>query len=120
MSNTIEHLKFTVDDTSHDQRIGKFLSKNYKHIIKSRVKLHRAFKRNEITINGDPAEEARIMKKGDIVEIKYDNSIEETTSMQNIPIRVCYQDNEIAIVWKPSGQVCNSALIFHVCLFTLS
>lgn len=104
-NSTPEQLKFTVDESSHDQRIGKFISKNYRNVVKSRVKLHRAFKRNEITVNGKPVEETRVLEKGDIVEIKYDDSIEETNKMQNIPIRVCFEDKYLAIAWKPSGQV---------------
>lgn len=107
MSSNIQHLRFTVDDTNHGERIGKFLSKNYRHVIKSRARLHRAFKRNEITVNGETIEETKVLNKGDVVEIKYDDSEEEKTQMKSIPIRICYEDEYLAIVWKPSGQVCS-------------
>lgn len=99
------HVKVIVPESAQDERIRKFISQNYRHIIKSKESIHRAFTRREITINGNPAEETRRLKAGDVVEIKYDKSIEEAERLQSIPIEVLYHDEYLAIVWKPSGQV---------------
>ncbi|CAO3685440.1 unnamed protein product [Rhizopus stolonifer] len=98
------HVKVTVPESAHDMRVRKFISQNYRHIIKSKESIHRAFSRKEITINGSPTEETRKLNTGDIVEIKYDPTFEETKRLLAIPIETLYQDEHLAVVWKPSGQ----------------
>ncbi|KAG1472733.1 hypothetical protein G6F56_001360 [Rhizopus delemar] len=100
----IDHVKVTVPESAQDMRVRKFISQNYRHIIKSKESIHRAFSRKEITINGSPTEETRKLNTGDIVEIKYDPTFEETKRLLAIPIETLYQDEHLAVVWKPSGQ----------------
>ncbi|KAG1450457.1 hypothetical protein G6F46_006435 [Rhizopus delemar] len=108
------HVKVIVPESAQDERIRKFISQNYRHIIKSKESIHRAFTRREITINGNPAEETRRLKAGDVVEIKYDKSIEEAERLQSIPIEVLYHDEYLAIVWKPSGQ---NTIVFEKAIY---
>ncbi|KAI8645279.1 S-adenosyl-L-methionine-dependent methyltransferase [Parasitella parasitica] len=61
----------------------------------------------------------RRLKKGDVVEVKYDKSIEEANKMKIIPIRICYEDDYLAVVWKPSGQpfaIFEKAIQFNIAL----
>ncbi|RCH98547.1 hypothetical protein CU098_007226 [Rhizopus stolonifer] len=104
MSNTIIHLKITISEEFNNQRIRKFLLQHYRDIIQSKENLHRSFGRKEILVNGTPVEETRFLKTGDFVEVKYNKSIEESEKMNAIPVRVCYEDKHLAVVWKPSGQ----------------
>jgi 23S rRNA-/tRNA-specific pseudouridylate synthase len=105
MDKKINHLKVTIPESAHDQRIRKYLLQHYRSIVRSKENLHRAFARHEITVNGYAVEETRLLKTGDIVEVKYDKSKEEESKLKLIPIRICFEDNYLAIVWKPSGQV---------------
>ncbi|CEP19183.1 hypothetical protein [Parasitella parasitica] len=103
-NSSINYLKVTVPESAQDTRIRKYLLKHYRSVVRSKESVHRAFERHEITVNGCPVEETRRLQKGDIVEVKYDKSIEEANKMKIIPIRVCYEDEHFAVVWKPSGQ----------------
>lgn len=101
----INYLKVTVPESAQGQRIRRWLLGNHRDITKSQKNLHRAFSRNEIYVNGKPVEECRLLIKDDVVEIKYNKSIEEAEKMKVIPIRICYEDTQLVVVWKPSGQV---------------
>ncbi|KAI7906805.1 S-adenosyl-L-methionine-dependent methyltransferase [Cokeromyces recurvatus] len=103
-ADKINYLKITVPETAEGERIGKYVLRNYREAVRSKVMLHRAFKRKEISVNGVPAEETRLLKTNDIIEVRYDTSVEEETKMKAIPIRICYEDDYLAVVWKPSGQ----------------
>lgn len=105
MDKKINYLKVTIPESANDQRIRKYLVQHYRSVIRSKENLHRAFARHEITVNGRVVEETRLLKTGDIVEVKYDKSIEEESKIKLIPIKICYEDDHLAIVWKPSGQV---------------
>lgn len=104
-SNSINYLKVTIPVSAHDTRVRKYLLKHYRTVVRSKENLHRAFARHEITVNGRPVEETRMLKQGDVVEVKYDKSIEEANTLKAVPIRICYEDDHLAVVWKPSGQV---------------
>lgn len=99
------HIKITVPESAQDLRIRKFIVQNYRHVFKSKENIHRAFNRKEISINGCPTEETRRLNTGDIIEINYDKSIEEAERLETIPIDILYQDEHLAVVWKPPGQV---------------
>lgn len=101
----ISYLKVTVPEAAQGQRIRRWLLDHYRDVAKSKRNLHRAFSRQEITVNGRPVEECRLLSTGDVIEVKYDKSIEEADKMKVIPIRICYEDAHLAVVWKPSGQV---------------
>lgn len=101
----ISYLKVTVPEAAQGQRIRRWLLDHYRDVAKSKRNLHRAFSRQEITVNGRPVEECRLLAKDDVIEVKYDKSIEEADKMKVIPIRICYEDAHLAVVWKPSGQV---------------
>ncbi|CAO3674600.1 unnamed protein product [Rhizopus microsporus] len=80
------HIKITVPESAQDLRVRK----------------------KEISINGCPTEETRRLNAGDIIEINYNKSIEEAERLETIPIDILYQDEHLAVVWKPPGQ--NSAV----------
>ncbi|KAL7321690.1 hypothetical protein PS15m_001434 [Mucor circinelloides] len=103
-SDSINYLKVTIPLSAHDTRVRKYLLKHYRTVVRSKENLHRAFARHEITVNGRPVEETRMLKQGDVVEVKYDKSIEEANTLKAVPIRICYEDDHLAVVWKPSGQ----------------
>lgn len=103
--NNISYLKVTVPESAQGQRIRRWLLLNHRDVVKSQRNLHRAFSRREITVNGEPVEECRLLSKNDVIEVKYDKSLEEAEKMKIIPIKICYEDSHLAVVWKPSGQV---------------
>ncbi|KAI8387515.1 S-adenosyl-L-methionine-dependent methyltransferase [Blakeslea trispora] len=99
----VSYLKITVPNESDNQRIRKYLLQHHRDFFSSKENLHRSFVRKEISVNGVVFEETQFIKAGDIIEIKYDKHLEEARKIEAIPIRICYEDEHLAIVWKPSG-----------------
>ncbi|KAI7894147.1 S-adenosyl-L-methionine-dependent methyltransferase [Mucor mucedo] len=104
MDDTISYLKVVAPESAQGQRIRRWLLVNHRDVAKTQKNLHRAFSRKEISVNGEPVEECRLLAKDDVIEVKYDKSIEEAEKMKIIPIKVSYEDPHLAVVWKPSGQ----------------
>lgn len=105
MDETISYLKVVAPESAQGQRIRRWLLVNHREVAKTQKNLHRAFSRREISVNGEPVEECRLLAKDDVIEVKYDKSMEEAEKMKIIPIKVSYEDSHLAVVWKPSGQV---------------
>ncbi|KAI8148544.1 S-adenosyl-L-methionine-dependent methyltransferase [Fennellomyces sp. T-0311] len=100
----INYLKATVRDADGDTRIKKWLLKHYRHIVQSQECCRSAFKRKEVSVNGQLAEETRILRAGDVVEVRYDRGIVEREKLKAIPVDIRYEDEHMAIVWKAPGQ----------------
>ena len=101
----INYLKATVRDADADTRIKKWLLKHYRHIVQSQECCRSAFKRNEVSVNGQLAEETRILRAGDVVEVRYDRGIVERQKLKAIAVDIRYEDEHMAVVWKAPGQV---------------
>ncbi|KAI8985977.1 S-adenosyl-L-methionine-dependent methyltransferase [Pilobolus umbonatus] len=72
-------VRCVISSTENNKRARKYILEHYRHIIKSKEKLHQAFSRGEICVNGQPVEETRMLHE-------------------------VHQDDYLAIVVKPSGQ----------------
>ncbi|KAG2218765.1 hypothetical protein INT45_012985 [Circinella minor] len=103
----INYLKATVREADNDTRIKKWLLKHYRSIVQSQECCRRAFHRKEVSVNGQLAEETRILKGGDIVEVRYDQALVDREKLKTIPVDIRYQDEHIAIVWKAPGLSCS-------------
>lgn len=101
----IDYIKVTATASDENARVRKYILDNYRTVVKSKESLHRSFGRNEIIVNGQSVEETRLLKENDVLEIKFDNTFDENKMIQSVPVRICYQDEYLAIIWKPSGQV---------------
>ncbi|KAI9244186.1 S-adenosyl-L-methionine-dependent methyltransferase [Phascolomyces articulosus] len=114
----INYLKATVKDVDTNTRIKKWLLKHYRHIVQSQECCRRAFHRKEVSVNGQLAEETRILQAGDIVEVRYDQAIVEREKLKSIPVDIRYQDEHIAIVWKAPGL--SSTFFEKACFYALT
>ena len=114
----INYLKATVREADNDTRIKKWLLKHYRSIVQSQECCRRAFHRKEVSVNGQLAEETRVLKGGDIVEVRYDQALVDREKLKAIPVDIRYQDEHMAIVWKAPGLVCYLFIIFfYFCIF---
>ncbi|KAI9010994.1 S-adenosyl-L-methionine-dependent methyltransferase [Phycomyces nitens] len=100
----IKHFKDTVLASSDGVRAKKWLLAYHRDVVQSKENVHRSFKRREILVNGQPIEETRILREGDIVEVNYNQTIEDNTRMENVELDIRYQDKHLAVVWKAPGQ----------------
>lgn len=111
MADRINHLKVTVREADDGTRIIKWILRHYRHIVQSKENCKRAFKRGEITVNGQVVPETKLLHTNDIVEVKFDKGLVEREKLKAVNINIRYQDEHIAIVWKAAGQVCRRCLL---------
>lgn len=105
INDKINYIKVTVSESDDNTRALKWLTHRYRHIVQSKECCKRSFRRQEITVNGEHVEETRILHTGDVVEVRYDRARVEQEKLRSVPVDIRYQDEDIAIVWKASGQV---------------
>lgn len=104
-SERINYLKVTVPEEAANTRVIKWLVQHYRHIVESKECCKRAFQHKEISVNGEPTEETRILRAGDVVEVRYNKRRVEQERLERTPVDIRYQDEHLAVVWKAPGQV---------------
>ncbi|KAI7883009.1 S-adenosyl-L-methionine-dependent methyltransferase [Lichtheimia hyalospora FSU 10163] len=104
INDKINYIKVTISDEDDNTRALKWLTQHYRHIVQSKECCKRSFRRQEITVNGEPIEETRILHAGDVIEVRYDRARVEQEKLRSVPVDIRYQDEHIAIVWKAPGQ----------------
>ena len=58
---------------------------------------------NGITVNGEPSTVGRLLKKGDILELKTEDASPTPVEPADIPLDILYEDDDILCVNKPKG-----------------
>lgn len=93
-----------VDENSIDTRLDVFLSELYEGI--SRSKIQTAIKIGKVLVNGEGKKPSYSLKSEDRVE--FENLIPEKNielQPQNIPLEVIWEDENMAVINKPSGML---------------
>ncbi|KAG0370460.1 hypothetical protein BGZ54_006236 [Gamsiella multidivaricata] len=93
-----------VKEEDNGTRVWKFVLSQWKAIVKSREQMRRCFKRGEVSINGATAEVTRILSLGDLVQINFDGHAAHESIYGREKLDVRYEDDELAVVVKPSGK----------------
>ena len=81
-------------------RVDVYLSEQL-NFTRSRVK--KLCDDGALTVNGKPAKSNKIIKTGDEVEIVIPENKSLDLEPQNIPLKIVYQDDDLAIIDKPQG-----------------
>jgi len=103
-----EHFKFTVDRGQELMRIDKYLLNLIQNT--SRNKIQNAAKAECILVNGTPEKQNYKVKPGDQITILMPNPPREIEIIaENIPLDICYEDDDFIIVNKPAGLVVHPA-----------
>ncbi len=85
------------------KRLDVFLSEQAEEFTRSRIK--RLIEDGNVCVNGVVIRKAGAeIKLGDKVEIEIPEAIEYTAKAENIPIKIVYQDSDIAVIDKPRGM----------------
>jgi 23S rRNA pseudouridine1911/1915/1917 synthase len=99
-----EHYRFISDLGQEVIRIDKFLMDRLPNT--SRSKIQNAAKNGNILVNGNPVKQNYKIKPKDEVSIVLPYPIREIELIpENIPIEVLYEDDQLALVYKPSNMV---------------
>lgn len=59
---------------------------------------------NGITVNGEPSTVGRLLKNGDILELKTEDASPTPVEPADIPLDIIYEDDDILCVNKPKGM----------------
>lgn len=75
----------------------------------SRAAAARLIKGHLIRVNGQPAEPARRVAAGDVVEIEIPEAFAVAAQAEDIPLDVVYEDGDVLVIDKPAGMVVHPA-----------
>lgn len=100
----------TIDENSEDLRLDSYLSELYEGI--SRSKIQTAIKKGKVLVNGTEKKPSYTLKDGD--KIEFENLVEESilkVEPENIPLEVIWEDENMAVINKPSGMLSHPTFI---------
>lgn len=93
---------FKIDEPDSDMRLDNYLSGVFDNL--SRTKLQSFIKNNAVTVNGKTVKPSYVTRTDDEVECNFDTE-NIVIQPEKIDIEVVYDDENIAIVNKPSGML---------------
>ena len=97
-------MEIFADENAEGLRLDLYLSELYDGI--SRSKVQSAIKSGKVLLNGDVKKSSYILKENDRIE--FENLIEDSVvkiEPENISIEVVWEDENMAVVNKPSGMI---------------
>lgn len=94
---------FIIDETETGTRLDNYLSSIFNNI--SRTKLQNLIKSGLVTVNNKTTKPALSLHADDKIICNFDEINNEKIMPENIDIKVLYEDNNIAIINKPSGML---------------
>lgn len=104
IASQFEHYKYVSDQGQGLIRVDKFLSNRIEGTSRNRIQMAAAA--DCILVNGKPVKSNYRVKPGDEVSVVMDYPKRDLKIVvENIPIDVVYEDEELLIVNKPAGMV---------------
>lgn len=97
-------MELIVDEASEGLRLDSYLAELYDGV--SRSKVQNAIKSGKVSVNGGLKKSSYILKESDRVE--FENLIEDKVlkiEPENIPLEIIWEDENMAVVNKPSGML---------------
>lgn len=96
--------QFRVDDVGADQRLDKFLSLQLPGFSRSKIKS--SIDAGGATVNGSVAKPSLHLKAGDTVVFRLAaRHSAEAAAPENLPLKIFYEDEALAVIEKPAGMV---------------
>ena len=98
------------DENNFNTRLDVFLSQLYEGI--SRSKIQSAIKDGRVSVNGEAKKPSYTLRIDDRVE--FENLIPDKVielKAQNIPLEVVWEDENMAVINKPSGMLTHPTFI---------
>lgn len=104
-----EKNQLTITDESG--RLDKVLSQLLPD--QSRNQLQQLIEEDQVTVNNGLEKSKYKVQKGDVIEVTIPDPIEISTEPEEIPVDIIYEDNDLAIVYKPQGMVVHPSTGHH-------
>ena len=98
------------DENNEDVRLDVYLSELYEGISRSKIQL--AIKSGKVLVNGEVKKASYCLKTDDRIE--FENLVPEKNielEPQNIPLEIVWEDENMAVVNKPSGMLTHPTFV---------
>ena len=96
----------TVTEEFTGERIDSFIAMETEL---SRSAAQKLIESGDILLSGTPVSKKYAVKEGDIISITLPEVKESTVEAENIPLDIIYEDEDVAVINKPSGMVVHPA-----------
>lgn len=96
-------MKLIIDENNEGQRLDIFLSELMPEV--SRSKIQTEIKEGNALVNDKKSKPSCSLKIGDIVQFNYEIKEVLTPQAENIPLEVVWEDENMAVINKPSGML---------------
>ena len=98
-------MRIIIDEQSEGKRTDIFLAEIMPDM--SRSKIQKGVKEGSILINSEQKKPSYILKENDVVTINLDDIEEKESKIEgeNIPLEIVWEDENMAVINKPSGML---------------
>lgn len=93
----------TVDENNEGKRLDAFLSEECENF--SRSKIQALIKSGAVKINDGEKKPSYLLRENDIITLTMPEAEEIKIEPENIPLEIVYEDENMAVVNKPSGML---------------
>ncbi|MFN3649227.1 MAG: RluA family pseudouridine synthase [Armatimonadota bacterium] len=100
-------MRFEVSPREDTERLDRVLSARIPGL--SRMRLRLALDREEVRVNGLPRPAGWRVSAGDLVTAELDLDEQSAMTPEEIPLRIYFEDDALAVVEKPAGMVVHPA-----------
>ena len=101
-------MKIVVDDLTEEKRLDSYLAEYLQDF--SRSKLANEIKNGSVLVNSKPSKPSYTIKSGDVIEINIQTAALKIKP-ENIHLDIVYEDENMAVVNKPSGMLTHPTTI---------
>ena len=100
-------MNFVVDKDNVSKRLDIYLSENLEDVTRSYIKT--LIDDSKILVNNKKEKSGYKLKLNDIIDVTLEEKKSENIVVQDIPLEILYEDDDIIIVNKPKGMVVHPA-----------
>ena len=101
-------MKIVIDDLAEEKRLDSYLADYLQDF--SRSKIASEIKKGSVLVNSKITKPSYTIKSGDIIELNIQDTVLKIEP-ENIPLNIVYEDENMAVVNKPSGMLTHPTTI---------
>ena len=101
-------MKIVIDDLCEEKRLDSYLADYLQDF--SRSKISNEIKKGAVLVNSKETKPSYTIKCGDIIELNIQNT-ELKIEPENLPLDIVYEDENMAVINKPSGMLTHPTTI---------
>ncbi len=102
-----QSIHFQVPPETARVRLDKFLLSLLPK--QSRSQIQAWIRTGRVLVNQRPVKSGHMVRPGDVIELYPPQaSSEDEPQPENIPLRILYEDNDLAVLEKPAGMICHA------------